>query len=97
MQRYGVILPDRLKIVVRWSASTHVVFGVDLKETEIGTVAQYLLIVLRLEANACPGRNCRDRHHVQAGRLMGSREPLPSGVSMLTQLPFGTSFQELPW
>ncbi len=32
----------------------------------------------------------------QLGRLIGSSEPLPNGVSMVVQVPLGTSFQEAP-
>jgi hypothetical protein len=33
----------------------------------------------------------------QAGRLIGSSEPGPCGVSIAVQVPLGTSFQALPW
>ena len=77
----------------------------DFEEAQTGLFFENGAVVLGFEAEtgAMPGsiRMGKGGHEIrsqprQAGRLTGSSEPGPSGVSVETQVPLGTSFQALP-
>ncbi len=80
--------------MVRRSAGAHVVFSVDFKEVDRPRAFENVARVLRLQSGSGA-----DHLHVgfsPDGRWTGASEPVPSGVVVLVQVSFSTSFQELP-
>ena len=71
-------------------AGDHVIFGVDLEPQSRRRRGDRLFEMLRLEANSGGGKHGRQP-------LIGESEPAPFGVTILSQVPLSTYFQELPW
>ena len=61
VQRQRIVLADQPQVVVERSAGHHVVFGVDLKKTNVGQGGEHLLEVLALEPQPGPARKAGSR------------------------------------
>ena len=91
-----MLAPERIQHRQARTAFDHVVLGVDLEPQPGRRTGQHLVEILGLEAQS-GGWPHEGGDRRQRQDLISASEPMPFGVLIVVQVPFGTFFHELPW